>query len=66
MRKLLLLCVVFMTGCIAGGFSDNIKISSIESSSIDKYKYKVTFEGNGVYIYTNKECHVGETIWECK
>lgn len=80
MKKLIILMCLFITSCATDYttvtmYDDSriINISSIEHHIKDfDYKYKITvvkYTGrvNQIgYVYTNKECKIGETIWDCK
>ena len=56
-----------MCGC-QNAFRDDTLVKSIEASGMKDFKYRVEFcyAGDPVFIYTNKECKVGKTIWDCE
>ena len=68
MKKLIILVfLLLMCGC-QNAFRDDTLVKSIEASGMKDFKYRVEFcyAGDPVFIYTNKECKVGKTIWDCE
>jgi hypothetical protein len=66
MKHLTLVIIFLLLSACITNIKDSSKVKSIDLIDGKSYKYRVTLDDeNETKIYTNRECNLGETFWNC-